>query len=129
MHPAVGSLGAGGSFRVLVIRLECAGAVEQHLAILGVLAAGCLAGPSSLLAARPAPVPAGGPQQPQAIAVPADVVAAHPNGQPGGLTGVVEPSDRATLTALLDPDGPHSLLRRTDLHIRGTRTITVARRR
>jgi ubiquinone/menaquinone biosynthesis C-methylase UbiE len=46
-----------------------------------------------------------------------------------GLTGVVEPSDRATLTALLDPDGPHSLLRRTDLHIRGTRTITVARRR
>ena len=66
----------------------------KRLAILGVLAAGCLAGPSSLLAARPAPVPAGG-QQPQAIAVPADVVAAHPNGQPGGLTALVDFSPAA----------------------------------
>ena len=73
----------------------------KHLAILGVLAVGCLAGPSSLLAARPAPAPAGGPQQPQAIAVPADVVAAHPNGQPGGLTGVVDvsPAVRPETTA------------------------------
>jgi ubiquinone/menaquinone biosynthesis C-methylase UbiE len=45
-----------------------------------------------------------------------------------GLTDVGEPGDRATLAALLDPDGPRSLLRRTDLHIRGVRTITVARR-
>jgi SAM-dependent methyltransferase len=46
-----------------------------------------------------------------------------------GRADDIEPSDRATLAALLDPEGPRSLLRRTDLHIRGTRTITVARRR
>jgi SAM-dependent methyltransferase len=40
----------------------------------------------------------------------------------------LEPGDREVLAALVDADGPHSLLRRTDLHIRGERTITVARR-
>ncbi|HVT69339.1 MAG TPA: class I SAM-dependent methyltransferase [Trebonia sp.] len=43
------------------------------------------------------------------------------------LTDRLEPDDRATLQALLD-DGPGSLSRRTDLHIRGTRTVTIARR-
>ena len=62
----------------------------MRLAILGVLAAACLAGPSSVLAARaPVPVPPVDVVQPQAIPVPAAVVAAHPNGQPGGLTAVV----------------------------------------
>jgi SAM-dependent methyltransferase len=45
-----------------------------------------------------------------------------------GLTEVLDPGDREALAALLDPDGPHSLLRRADLHIRGTRTITIGRR-
>jgi ubiquinone/menaquinone biosynthesis C-methylase UbiE len=38
------------------------------------------------------------------------------------------PEDRATLAMLLDDDSDHSLLRRKDLHIRGVRTITLARR-
>jgi hypothetical protein len=29
---------------------------------------------------------------------------------------------------LLDERGPHSLLARTDLHIRGVRTVTIGRR-
>jgi SAM-dependent methyltransferase len=45
-----------------------------------------------------------------------------------GLDGLLEPDDRATLAALLDDGGPHSLLHRTDLRIRGIRSITVARR-
>jgi hypothetical protein len=45
-----------------------------------------------------------------------------------GLTDRIEPDDQATLTALLDPDGPRSLLRSTNLRIRGARTITLARR-
>jgi SAM-dependent methyltransferase len=45
-----------------------------------------------------------------------------------GLADRLEPDDRATLTALLDPDGPNSLLQSTDLHIRGVRTVTLARR-
>jgi SAM-dependent methyltransferase len=45
-----------------------------------------------------------------------------------GLTDRLEPDDLATLTALLDADGPHSLLHRDNLHIRGARTITLARR-
>lgn len=40
----------------------------------------------------------------------------------------LQPEDREVLAALIDADGPHSLLRRHDLHIRGERTITVARR-
>ena len=39
----------------------------------------------------------------------------------------LEPSDRATLAALLDEHGEQSLLHRTDLHIRGVRTVTLAR--
>jgi SAM-dependent methyltransferase len=45
-----------------------------------------------------------------------------------GLADRLEPDDQATLAALLDEGNPRSLLNRTDLHIRGGRTITVARR-
>jgi SAM-dependent methyltransferase len=45
-----------------------------------------------------------------------------------GLTDRLEAGDGATLAALLDEHGPHSLLRRADLHIRGIRTVTLARR-
>jgi SAM-dependent methyltransferase len=44
-----------------------------------------------------------------------------------GFGDQLEPDDRKTLAALLD-DGPHSLLHDTGLHIRGTRTVTLARR-
>lgn len=40
----------------------------------------------------------------------------------------LEPDDQAALAGLLDDHGPHALLRRTDLHLRGTRTVTLARR-
>jgi SAM-dependent methyltransferase len=45
-----------------------------------------------------------------------------------GLADRLEPDDQATLAALLDSRDPRSLLNRTDLHIRGGRTITIARR-
>jgi SAM-dependent methyltransferase len=45
-----------------------------------------------------------------------------------GLTDQLEPDDQATLMALLDTGGPGRLSHRADLHIRGTRTITLARR-
>jgi ubiquinone/menaquinone biosynthesis C-methylase UbiE len=45
-----------------------------------------------------------------------------------GFADRIEPGDRATLAALLDSRGPHSLLHRGDLHIRGTRIVTLARR-
>lgn len=45
-----------------------------------------------------------------------------------GLSDRLDPDDQATLAALLDDHGPHSLLNRPDLHIRGGRTITIARR-
>jgi SAM-dependent methyltransferase len=45
-----------------------------------------------------------------------------------GFADRIEPADRATLAALVDPRGPHSLLHRTDLHIRGTRIVTLATR-
>jgi SAM-dependent methyltransferase len=45
-----------------------------------------------------------------------------------GLADRLEPDDQATLAALLDEDNPRSLVNRTDLHIRGGRTITIARR-
>ena len=45
-----------------------------------------------------------------------------------GFADRLEPADRATLAELLDPSGPHSLLHRGDLHIRGTRIVTLARR-
>ena len=45
-----------------------------------------------------------------------------------GLADRLEPEDQATLTALLDEHHPRSLLNRADLHIRGGRTITIARR-
>ena len=44
-----------------------------------------------------------------------------------GFTDQLEPDDQATLTALLDSGGPGPLSHRVDLHIRGTRTITLAR--
>jgi SAM-dependent methyltransferase len=44
-----------------------------------------------------------------------------------GFGGQLDPGDRETLAALLD-DGPRSLLHRTNLHIRGTRIVTLARR-
>jgi len=45
-----------------------------------------------------------------------------------GFAGRLEPGDRATLAELLDEDGPHSLLGRGDLHIRGTRIVTLGQR-
>jgi SAM-dependent methyltransferase len=45
-----------------------------------------------------------------------------------GLADRLEPDDHATLTELLDENSPRSVLDRANLHIRGTRTITVARR-
>jgi len=45
-----------------------------------------------------------------------------------GLADRLEPDDQATLAALLDSRDPRSLVNRTDLHIRGGRTITIARR-
>jgi SAM-dependent methyltransferase len=45
-----------------------------------------------------------------------------------GLADRLEPDDQATLAVLLDEDNPRSLVNRTDLHIRGGRTITIARR-
>lgn len=40
----------------------------------------------------------------------------------------LSPADAALLDRLLDGDGSDTLLRRTDLHMRGTRTVTLARR-
>ena len=45
-----------------------------------------------------------------------------------GFADRLEPGDRATLAALLESRGPHSLLHRGDLHIRGTRIVTIATR-
>jgi SAM-dependent methyltransferase len=45
-----------------------------------------------------------------------------------GLADRLQPGDHATLTELLDENGPRSVLDRANLHIRGVRTITVARR-
>lgn len=44
------------------------------------------------------------------------------------LDGQVPAEDVATLDALLDEDGPHSVLRRDDLAVRSTRTTWAARR-
>ncbi len=43
------------------------------------------------------------------------------------LTDVLEPEDRQTLARLLDPADSFSIRRRTDLHLRGVRTVTLAR--
>ena len=43
------------------------------------------------------------------------------------LTDVLEPDDRQTLARLLDPEDSYSIRRRTDLHVRGIRTVTLAR--
>jgi SAM-dependent methyltransferase len=45
-----------------------------------------------------------------------------------GLADRLSADDQSTLAALLDSDNPRSLLNRADLHIRGGRTITIARR-
>jgi SAM-dependent methyltransferase len=45
-----------------------------------------------------------------------------------GFTGELEPGDQATLAALLGEGGPGALSDRADLHIRGIRTVTLARR-
>jgi SAM-dependent methyltransferase len=45
-----------------------------------------------------------------------------------GLAGQLEPGDQATLTALLSEDGAGTLSHRAGLHIRGIRTVTLARR-
>jgi SAM-dependent methyltransferase len=45
-----------------------------------------------------------------------------------GLAARLEPGDHATLTELLDDSSPRSVLHRANLHIRGVRTITLARR-
>ena len=41
---------------------------------------------------------------------------------------LLEPGDQATLAALLDADGPHSLLRAANLRIHGSRIVTLATR-
>jgi hypothetical protein len=62
--------------------------MTKRLALVAAVVAACLTAASGALAARPVPVPVGvpAPVQPQLVPVPAAVVAAHPNGQPGGLT-------------------------------------------
>ncbi|WP_020143517.1 class I SAM-dependent methyltransferase [Terracoccus sp. 273MFTsu3.1] len=45
-----------------------------------------------------------------------------------GLTDRLEAEDLRILEDLLDDDGPHALLHRTDLHLHGVRTVTIARR-
>lgn len=45
-----------------------------------------------------------------------------------GLEGRISAADLATLDALLDEDGPESILRRDDLRVRATRTLLLARR-
>ena len=45
-----------------------------------------------------------------------------------GLAGRISDADLATLDALLDDDAPDSILRRTDLRVRTTRTLVLARR-
>lgn len=45
-----------------------------------------------------------------------------------GLDGRLDADDASALAALLDDSGPHALLTRADLHLRGTRTLTIARR-
>ncbi len=44
------------------------------------------------------------------------------------FTDMLEPADQATLAALLDADGPHSLLHAANLHIHGSRIVTLATR-
>jgi hypothetical protein len=61
-----------------------------RLAVLGVLAAACIAGSASARAAIPIPVPSGSVVSPHAIPVPASVIAAHPNGQAGAFTAVAD---------------------------------------
>ncbi len=43
------------------------------------------------------------------------------------LTEVLEPDDQLVMAWLLDPADDYSIRRRTDLHIRGVRTVTLAR--
>src|SRR5690349_13688498 len=45
-----------------------------------------------------------------------------------GLEGRISDADLATLDALLDENGPESILRRDDLRVRATRTLVLARR-
>jgi hypothetical protein len=45
-----------------------------------------------------------------------------------GFTGELVPDDQAALAALLAEDGPGALSDPADLHIRGIRTVTLARR-
>lgn len=44
------------------------------------------------------------------------------------LADRLTPGDATALAGLLDGDDPETLLRRGDLHVRGTRTVTLARR-
>ena len=43
----------------------------------------------------------------------------------GGLADQLADDDRTALDALLDGDGPDAIMRRTDLHVRGTRTVLL----
>jgi hypothetical protein len=45
-----------------------------------------------------------------------------------GLGDRVDPEDQATLTALLADDSPSALPHQAGLHIRGIRSVTLARR-
>lgn len=46
----------------------------------------------------------------------------------GGVASALTAEDLTALDRLLDTDGPHSVLRRTDLGVRTERTVWAARR-
>jgi hypothetical protein len=69
----------------------------KRLAVLGELTAACLAGSSPGFAGAPIAAPVTAVVQPHAIPVPADVIAAHPNGQPGAFTAVPDLQTAARL--------------------------------
>jgi hypothetical protein len=60
--------------------------MTKRLAVVAAIVAACLTAASNGVAARPAPVDATVGAQPVAVAVPAAIVAAHPDGHAGGLT-------------------------------------------
>lgn len=81
-----------------------------------------------VVAERDFPVDLPGPAHPRAGRYATAWFSRLSDGLNHGLAGGLDAADRGTLAALLDAGGPHSLLRRTDLRIRGTRSVTLGRR-